>query len=311
MTPLKRASVRDLWFLSLVMLIFAGFGKDFASLVRFSFANDLYSYIILIPVVSVALAARQKDAIFRDVGWGWGPGIGLMAAGLAGAVLQRRFWHADPAASLAATMLCALALLTGTFALCYGKRAVRAAAFPILFLILIVPVPARMLDAASLLLQRASYELTYGMITGAGVPVLRHGFVLSLQAGSIFIGPECSGIRSTLGLLVGGIVAGHLFLRSFWKKVLLGFLVVPVSIFKNALRITTLYYLGVHTDQRFLTGELHRIGGIPFSLIALAILGPLLWALRKSEFKVMEVKVEAAASKSALILPAAGPVLGE
>lgn len=305
------ATPRNICFLSLLTLVLAGFWNDLASLTRFSFTNDLYSYIVLIPAVSVALMARQRETIFREVDWAFLPGMALMAAGLAGAVLQSRFLPTGSIASLSAATLCLVALLTGIFTLCYGARAVQAAAFPILFLTLMAPFPTRLLDGASVLLERASYDSTYLMMTWAGVPALRQGFVLSLQAGNIFVGPECSGIRSTLGLLIGGIVASQLFLRSVWKKVLLGFCIVPVSIFKNALRIITLYWLGVHTDRSFLTGELHRYGGIPFSLIALGILGPLLWTLRKSEVKTPRVKAERRAPQGSLTLPVAGQAIGE
>jgi exosortase len=283
MTVFKRASVPDRWFFSLVLASVALFWKDFVGLVLFSFANDLYSYIVLIPVVSVALILREKRVIFADVAWWLWPGIGLVAVGLAGTALERRVWPVGPAASLGPNVLCALLMIVGAFVLCYGKKAVRSAVFPILFLFLTVPIPERVLDGVSALLERASYELTYGMLATTGVPVLRHGFTLSLPAGGIFIGPECSGIHSTLGLLFGGLVAGHLFLRPMWKKAVLCACIVPVSIFKNALRIISLYWLGVHTDKHFLTGELHRRGGIPFSLVAVAILGALVWVLRMSD----------------------------
>lgn len=218
------------------------------------------------------------------------PGVGLIATSIAGTVLQRRLWPTGSTASLSAATAWILLLFIGIFILCYGTRPVRAAHFPILFLILMVPIPKPALDRMTVLLQRASCETTYLLMTLGSAPVLRNGFVLSLERGSIEVARECSGIHSTIGLLIGSIVAGHLFLRSGWKKAFLAFSVVPVSIFKNAVRIVCLYWLGTHTDKRFLTGELHRYGGIPFSLVALAILGPLLWMLRKSDIEPISMK---------------------
>jgi len=311
MTISKHATPRNLCFLFLVTLVCLGFWNDLANLVRFSFAKDVYSYIVLIPVVSVALIVRQKNEVFRKVGWALLPGMALMVAGLAGTVLQARFWPAGSLASLSAATSCFLALLTGIFTLCYGARVVRAAIFPILFLVLMIPIPGRLLDMVTVLLQRASLETTYRLMTLGGSPVLRNGFVLSLEAGSIQVAKQCSGIRSTLGLLIGSIVACHLFLRSAWKKVLIDVCVVPVSIFKNALRIVTLYWLGFHTDKHFLTGELHRYGGIPFSLVALGILGPLLWFLRRSEVKTAGVRAERQTCQGARAMPATGQILSD
>ena len=60
---------------------------------------------------------------------------------------------------------------------------------------------------------------------------------------------------------------------------------VPVLLFKNALRISTLAYLAVHVDQRILTSELHREGGIPFFVLGLLLLYPVLAILIRSEKK--------------------------
>ena len=60
---------------------------------------------------------------------------------------------------------------------------------------------------------------------------------------------------------------------------------IPVLLFKNALRIGTLSYLAVHVDRRILTSELHREGGIPFFVLGLILLYPVLAILMKSENK--------------------------
>jgi len=269
-----------------VAAVVASYWGNLASLIAFSFAQDLYSYIILIPVVSLALVLRKRSAIFAEVRWAFLPGMSLIAAGLVGTVLWPHVRSGNSTASLSAGAACVVTLVIGSFVLCYGRSAARAALFPLLFLVLIVPIPGQLLDSVTVVLQKASCHLTYLLMTIAGTPVLRNGFVLSTPLGGIEVAEQCSGIRSTLGLLIGSIVAGHLFLRSGWKKTLFASSVVPVSIFKNALRIVTLYWLGVHTDQQFLTGELHRRGGIPFSLLALGILGPLLYLLHKSDVPV-------------------------
>ena len=62
--------------------------------------------------------------------------------------------------------------------------------------------------------------------------------------------------------------------------------VVPVTVLKNGLRIATLVLLGNYVDQRILQGDLHRSGGIPFLVVALGFLEPILWVLRKSEKRV-------------------------
>ena len=80
------------------------------------------------------------------------------------------------------------------------------------------------------------------------------------------------------------MLAAYLMLRTGWKRVLLVLLALPLAMLKNAIRITTLSLLAIHFDMRILTNsDLHREGGILFFLLALLIMMPILFALRRSE----------------------------
>ena len=101
---------------------------------------------------------------------------------------------------------------------------------------------------------------------------------------SIQVAKECSGIRSSLGLFITGILAGHLFLRTGWKKFILILFIYPITVLKNGIRIVTLSSLAVYVDERFITQSfLHRSGGFLFYIPALFLLGIVLWWLRKTE----------------------------
>ncbi|MBU1208025.1 MAG: archaeosortase/exosortase family protein [Proteobacteria bacterium] len=66
--------------------------------------------------------------------------------------------------------------------------------------------------------------------------------------------------------------------------------IFPITVVKNGLRIVTLTLLGNYVDVRILGSELHKSGGIPFFIVALVLLAPVLWALRKSEKKGLRTK---------------------
>jgi exosortase/archaeosortase family protein len=99
------------------------------------------------------------------------------------------------------------------------------------------------------------------------------------------VAPECSSIRSSLILLITMMVVSQLLLRSFWRKLLVVVLAVPVSIAKNGLRIFVLGLLAIRVDPGFLTGNLHRQGGIIYFLIALVAMLLLICILRRGEAK--------------------------
>ena len=92
----------------------------------------------------------------------------------------------------------------------------------------------------------------------AGVPYHREGFVFELPGVAIRVAEECSGIRSTLALLITTVLASYIFLKSSWKRLVLCLAVVPIAIFKNSLRIATLSTLSVYVNPSFLQGNLHH-----------------------------------------------------
>ncbi len=138
------------------------------------------------------------------------------------------------------------------------------------------------MDGFIYFLQVGSTEFTNLLFMATGVPFLREGFVFHLPGMSVEVAKQCSGIRSSLALLITAILAGHMFLKTGWKKVFLAVLIIPVTMFKNGIRILILTLLGTYVDPRWLTeSSLHRDGGIVFFILALVLMAPILYWLRK------------------------------
>ena len=257
---------------------------------------EYYSHIVLIPLVSIYLVFQKRKHIFSELGStnsrgahslgnGRVAGIFLLLAGAllffvesgAGAVFNQNDFTTIVALS-------AVVFINGGFILAYGLPAFKAALFPLLFLTFMIPIPSALMDGIVYFLQVGSTEFTHMLFLATGVPFLREGFVFHLPGMSIEVAKECSGIRSSLALLITAILAGHLFLETGWKKVILAVLIIPVTMFKNGIRILILTLMGTYWDPRWLTSSsLHRDGGILFFILALTLMAPILYFLRKSE----------------------------
>ena len=146
-----------------------------------------------------------------------------------------------------------------------------------------MPVPGILLNGAIGLLKRGSTEMVAALFTLTGTVYHREGFVFSLPTVVIEVADECSGIRSSLALVMTVLLAGHMFLTSAWKKALLAVAVIPLTIVKNGIRIVSLTLLALHVDPSFLNGQLHHEGGIVFFLLTLALVAPAFTLLRNSE----------------------------
>ena len=258
-----------LWILSLVI-----FRVPLGQLVSLALQDDRYTYVLLVPVISGFLLWLKKEELQESARYSPAVGIPVLIAGLG--------ISAVPATELGLTIFGILVVWLGIVLLSYGTRVVRSASFPFLFLLLLIPAPAGVMDRVVAVLQKASADTTAGLFRLIGIPFERDGFEFALNGVNIEIAEECSGVRSATAMFISAILAGHLLLKSGWKQISFVLVTIPVVIFKNAVRITGITWLGLNIDQGFFAGDLHRNSGIPFSLLAVAMLAPTLWALRRT-----------------------------
>ena len=268
-------------FVGLTLVVFAA---PLSMLVRFVLQREEYSHILLVPAVSVFLLFRDRRRIFSDVQTCWRLGLGVLLTGVLFGWLGYKYAVSPSDNDRLFTAIFSLVVIwIGGFILCYGLRVVHAGLFPVLFLFMAVPLPDLLLNAVVFWLQSGSAELSDALFKLAGVPFFRTDFLFALPGVTIEIAKECSGIRSSLALLITSLLAGYVCLQSAWTRMILILVTFPLLIVKNGIRIVTLSTLAIYADPSFLTGKLHSQGGFVFFLLALAILAPVLWFLQRSE----------------------------
>jgi exosortase len=246
--------------------------------------SDYYSHVVLIPFVSAYfLYLERRRIVGSPLAFGWKTAGPLATIAIAGYVLA--YWQRDRLGSndfASVVTAASVVLLWAGFVLAFGREAFRAARFPLLFLLFSIPVPFPLLDRFIYVLQVGSTEVTQRLFDLTFTPYSREGFVYHFSTISIEIARECSGIRSSLALLITGVLAGHLFLRSGWKTAVLLIAMIPVTILKNGIRILTLSLLAIHVDTKFITDSfLHHSGGFIFYIPGLLMMGLVIWVLRK------------------------------
>ena len=270
--------------------VFILYSLPLYSLIRFALGDDTFSYIPLIPLVSAYFFWENRKELFSERD-DWYPIGGALIAGaivlyIYGASQGGRL---SENTYLTVMSLSLVACWAGGVGLFYGLGAWRVGAFPLIFLVFIIPIPRMILDPIVSMLQRGSAEISYGFFRIVGVPVYRDGYLFSIPGLTIEVAKQCSGIRSSLSLFLISIITGHLFLKRGWSKSILYLSVVPITIFKNGVRIVSLTLLTAYVDKRILESELHRSGGIFIFVLALLLLGAVLWLLRRAEREKGEV----------------------
>ena len=288
-TELVRRHLGFLLFALTSSLLFWG---PLRSLVQFALAHDFDSHIFFVVPISAYFMYRKRDEIFSNVRWGTAPGVTLFLAGaILGllAMFNQRFNTGD--AYLWVSVLALVILWISGFVFCYGLLAFRLARFPLLFLLLMIPIPDSIVGRVIALLQQGSALVAFWLFKALQVPVMREGMVFHVPSLDLEVAKECSGIRSSVILLITTLVVAEFVLRSVWRKSVLVLSVIPIMILKNGLRIVTISLLTVYVSRSFLHSWLHQSGGIVFYILGLLVLLPILNLLKISEMRGIEVPI--------------------
>ena len=295
-------SSRNLFFIVYSLLLFAVMAGPIRAVIGYAMdtENTHASQIVLIPFISAGLLYLSRKKIFSNVEYAVLPALAPIIAGVALFILGKTIGvqledEGDRLAFMAGSLV---VLWVGGFLLFYGTAAFRTALFPLLFLVFCIPIPHFILVRTIATLQLWSANMAYVLIKLSGTAVYRQGMIFHMPDLTIEVAPQCSGIRSGISILISSLLAGHLFLRAMWRRGILVLIAVPILIFKNALRIGTLSYLAIHLDKRILTSHLHTEGGIPFFVLGLILLYPVLALLIRSESKQLKASENKTAYRS-------------
>jgi exosortase len=256
---------------------------------RLAWNSDSYTYLLLIVPVSVLLLVTEHN---QSPAPHPASSRGTAAMLLFGALFLRAlaFWaqrHFSASEALSLSVFALVLCWIGSVIMCFGTPVVRSHLFAFCFLFLLVPLPDEAVNWIVNTLQTTSAVAAEFLFQMARVPVARDGIILSIPGLDIEVARECSSIRSSTMLVVLTLLLAHLFLQSKWRKILLALLAIPLSIFKNAVRIFTIAELTTRVDPSYLTGKLHHQGGVVFLGLAVLVTVLFLWLLRKSELRTV------------------------
>jgi len=279
-------SARLRFFFLIAAILALCFGKPLYDLLRLAANSDLYSYIPLIPMISAYLIWSQRKNLPRFseptdtlAAFFFAGGV----AAIAGYLLAARFSSLAYEDCLTLLILGFLLFFTSACCLFLGKEILRAIAFPISLLIFIIPLPEFFRHWTEMFLQHGSAAVAGGLFKLSGTPFFQDGLVFQLPGINLEVAPECSGIHSTLALLITSLVASHLFLRSPWKRATLCLAVIPLALLRNGFRVFVIGQLCVHVGPEMINSPIHHHGGPIFFILSLIPFFLLLIFLRKSE----------------------------
>ncbi len=263
-------------------------------LISYVAGSQLHSYVLLVPFVSAYLLYLRRDQLPKNYRADLPFALVSLAAGvgLLAFTYSLEFTGRAPATNgrivlLTLSFLCCLAA-GGFFFL--GRDWMKAAAFPLAYLIFMVPMPDAMADALEMASKTAAAEVANVLFQLSGTPFLRAGPIFQLPNIAIEVAQECSGIRSSWVLFMTRILAANLFLKTSWRRSVLIAFVIPLGILRNGFRIMVIGLLCVNVGPQMIHSLIHRRGGPLFFALSLIPFLLVLWWLRRGEVRLRKQK---------------------
>jgi len=195
---------------------------------------------MLVPLCSAFLWWTDRARIRAAAGRGDLSGILVILLGLG--ILALGQW----AESLLIQGLSIVAVLAGMVLLGFGRRCLREAAFPIGFLLLMVPLPRPVADAVTLHLQRFAAGFAGLVLDALGIQVFQTDTLIVLPNLTLRVDEGCNGLRFLITLLTLMIPFAHGSQRDLARKILLVALTIPAAVLANGVRIAAIG-IGAHS----------------------------------------------------------------
>jgi exosortase len=224
-------------------------------------SNDYYSHGPLVPLVSLFFAWRARPNLEKEP-----DNRGLLLLG--GGVILYLIAVYYRAFHIGALMM--IVTLGGAIWTYWGKEGIRKLAFPLAFLIFMIPFP--FVEASSLPLSLLTGQVATRLMQALGLDVSVQGAAVSLPNVNLVVGAQCSGVRSIISLFTLYAVFVHIVEGSWVRKLILFFSAIPAAIAGNILRVSSLLWVANRWGAEAGFKYYHDYSGFVFFFFVVIIL---------------------------------------
>jgi len=252
--------------LSLMLVWLAVFAPIYPTMVQEWLTNSDNSHGFIVPFVAGYFAWGRRNrlgAVTPEDSW-WGC---LML------IVTLSFYVLSVAGGLAFPARVTMVLsLFGLIWCMLGNATIRILAFPILFLLFMIPVPYSLINLISGPLQLFATKISATLIAACTIPVFRDGNMLYFVSTQLEVAEACSGIRSMIALSMLAVGFASMSHTGWQSKAMLIFMAIPIALAANVIRVTGTGILAHFFGDKVARGFLHEFSGIAIFVLGLAAL---------------------------------------
>ena len=163
-------------------------------------------------------------------------------------------------------------VVAGALLLMRGPSALRAAWFPVLYLIFMIPLPGTFIGQITGSLKQWISVIVVEMLYRVGYPISRNGVVLEIGQYQMLVADACSGLHSMYSLSALGTLFMYITRRqSMLHNAIMLASILPIAFAANIVRVIVLILITYHFGDEAGQGFLHGAAGMVLMLVALAL----------------------------------------
>ncbi|MEM7364935.1 MAG: exosortase, partial [Pseudomonadota bacterium] len=187
-----------------IVLVSLLYIPNLIQLVETWLTSDEYGHGILLPFVAAYFVWQRKQELLATPARPTWSSVAIILISLVSTLI------AIKTASVTLMSYSYLLVIVGAMLACYGYRFVWLNAFPLLLLVLAVPLPGSTIISLTSQLQLMSSDLGVWMIRLFNIPVFLEGNVIDLGEYQLFVAEACSGLRYLFSLVTLGAVIAYM-----------------------------------------------------------------------------------------------------
>jgi EpsI family protein len=239
--------------------------------------DSLYSHGFLVPPICLFLAWRKREELKRSGLRTSGHGIVVVVLALLLHLVFGEFLGFSVMSQLSFVLL-----VTGIVIVYLGMEGVRILAFPLFFLLFMVPIPSSITSSIAFKLKLLAAECAVQLCNLLTIGMVREGSYIYFNGNDrLIVGDVCGGMRSLIALLAVGALVAYFAQTSKLGKVLIVLMSPPIAIISNVFRIFVLCVVGYFWGSATAAGWVHDVSGWAIFGIAFILFSGLERPLRR------------------------------
>ena len=259
-------------------VLLVAYASVLAGILRVWSTNYLYSYGFAVPLISGYMLWTRAETLRRTPRRpDYRVGFLLTATGLALLLVG----HIGAIDSIAGVSFIVTAC--GVTLLLFGRDWFRITWFPIVYLIVGIPIWDRLIAQLQVPSQQLSAAIAVRLLHVARVPAIQDHTFIVLPNATLEVLRECSGVNQLVSVWTMALAASFLWLKRYSRRIALVAISVTIAYLTNGVRIALVGFLSYHQLSNGRIGLLHLAEGLVVSLIGYAVIFACLSLLTRTE----------------------------